>query len=339
MPLAMLLGVIQFAGLMIVSLVGEQGEPPARPRPEDCGTSQGRMPALRQRAGETARSIEAEVQTDRLDVFDRPDDAAFITGRVHRGDRLRVRADHTPGTGWLAIEPLPTAIFWIDRSSLELDNDEVGVGDTVARDRDPAGQDPSRTPRAWVSRPQAVIRSAHPEARLPGPPRGVLPRGTMVQLVDRPPLSLGQGPEKTRWLAIVPPSDQVSYVHAKGVHWVPPTPPVPPAAEVRASYEEPMPPDQAGRQRARPPSSPSSWPPDISADLQRSVQEVAYEARDFQRNEFNRLQAEVLDVLRKQGVTIVTPPQEPFRQAILSTYPKFEKMVTKEAIEQIRNTR
>ena len=30
---------------------------------------------------------------------------------------------------------------------------------------------------------------------------------------------------------------------------------------------------------------------------------------------------------------------EPFRQAILSTYPKFEKMVTKEAIEQIRNTR
>jgi hypothetical protein len=301
MPLAMLLGVIQIAGLIIVSLVGEQGDPPASPRPEDRSASQARMPALRQRAGETARSIEAEVQIDRLDVFDRPDDAAFITGRVHRGDRLRVRADHTPGTGWLAIEPLPTAIFWIDRSSLELDNDEVG--DAVARDRDPAGQDPSRTPRAWVSRAQAVIRSAHPEARLPGPPRGVLPRGTMVQLVDRPPLSLGQGPEKTRWLAIAPPSDQVSYVHAKGVHWVSPTPPVPPAAEVRASYEEPMPPDQAGRQRASPPSSPSSWPPDISADLQRidAMYRVIVASQPIEQWRFETVRAGYQDLLKRAG--------------------------------------
>ncbi|MBI2001056.1 MAG: TRAP transporter substrate-binding protein [candidate division NC10 bacterium] len=77
----------------------------------------------------------------------------------------------------------------------------------------------------------------------------------------------------------------------------------------------------------------------LPADLQRAAQEVAYEARDFQRKEFNRLQAEVLDILKGKGVTIVTPPQEPFRQAILSTYPKFEKVVSKEAIEQIRSTR
>lgn len=77
----------------------------------------------------------------------------------------------------------------------------------------------------------------------------------------------------------------------------------------------------------------------LPADLKAAVQEVAYEARDFQRKEFNRLQAEVLDILKGKGVTIVTPPQEPFRQAILAVYPRFEKTVSKEAIELIRATK
>ena len=42
-----------------------------------------------------------------------------------RGDRLRVRADHPAGTGWLAIVPLPTEVFWIEQSSLE--NHDVPV--------------------------------------------------------------------------------------------------------------------------------------------------------------------------------------------------------------------
>src|SRR5208337_4789417 len=89
---------------------GEPGDPPAMARPGVRGASQGQAPALGHSAVETAPSIEAEVQTERLDVFDRPDDAGFITGRVRRGDRLRIRADRSAGTGWLAIEPLPTAI-------------------------------------------------------------------------------------------------------------------------------------------------------------------------------------------------------------------------------------
>ena len=176
MPLAIFLAVIQIAGLTILSPGEEQGDPPARARPDIRGASQAQIPALGHSAVETARSIAAEVQTERLDVFDRPDDSGFVTGRVHRGDRLRIRADRSAGTGWLAIEPLPTAIFWIEQSSLEIDEEEVT--DAVEHDR---------RSLAWVNRSQALIRSGHPQARLPGPPRGILPRGTMVQLVDRPP--------------------------------------------------------------------------------------------------------------------------------------------------------
>lgn len=237
--MAIFLAVIQIAGLTILSPGEEQGDPPARARPDIRGASQAQISVLGHSAVETARSIAAEVQTERLDVFDRPDDSGFVTGRVHRGDRLHIRADRSAGTGWLAIEPLPTAIFWIEQSSLEIDEEEVT--DAVEHDR---------RSLAWVNRSQALIRSGHPQARLPGPPRGILPRGTMVQLVDRPPLSLGQGPEKSRWLAIVPPADQVSYVRVEGVRWLTPTPPVPPVAEFRASYEEPIPPSQAAKQRS-----------------------------------------------------------------------------------------
>ena len=176
MPLAIFLAVIQIAGLTVLPRDGEQGDPPARARPDIRGASQAQVSVLGHSAAETARSIEAEVKTKRLDVFDRPDDSGFITGRVHQGDRLHIRADRSAGTGWLAIEPLPTAIFWIEQSSLEIDEEEVT--DAVEHDR---------RSLAWVNRSQALIRSGHPQARLPGPPRGILPRGTMVQLVTVPP--------------------------------------------------------------------------------------------------------------------------------------------------------
>ncbi|MGO8902576.1 MAG: hypothetical protein ACLQU5_30165, partial [Isosphaeraceae bacterium] len=282
--MAIFLAVIQIAGLTILSPGGEQGDPPARARPDIRGASQAQIPALGHSAVETARSIEAEVQTERLDVFDRPDDSGFVTGRVHRGDRLRIRADRSAGTGWLAIEPLPTAIFWIEQSSLEMEEE-------VEHDR---------RALAWVNRPQAAIRSGHPQARLPGPPRGSLLKGTMVQLVDRPPLSLGQGPEKSHWLAIVPPADQVSYVRAEGVRWVTPTPPVPPAAEVRASYEKPMPPDQAAKQRS---SASSSWPQGFAAELQRidGIYQVIVASQPIEQWRFETVRAGYQDLLKRAG--------------------------------------
>jgi hypothetical protein len=285
MPLVIFLAVIQIAGLTILSPGAEQGDPPAKGQSDVRGASQAQVPALGHSAIDTTRSIEAEVQTERLDVFDRPDDAGFITGRVHRGDRLRIRADRSAGTGWLAIEPLPTAIFWIEQSSLEIDEEEV---------------EHDRRSLAWVNRPQASIRSGHPLARLPGPPRGTLPKGTMVQLVDRQPLNLGQGPEKSRWLAIVPPADQVSYVRAEGVRWLTPTPPVPPAAEVRASYEQPMPLNQAAKQRS---SAPSSWPPGVSAELQRidGIYQVIIASQPIEQWRFETVRAGYQDLLKRAG--------------------------------------
>ncbi len=224
---------IWITGLMACSAGGEEEvRPRAKATPEVRHATLAQVPDLGGSAAGPAHVIGAEVRADQLDVFDRPDDKGFITGRVHRGDRLRICADRSAGTGWLAIVPLSTAIFWIEQSSLESDDEPATTADAVEHDH---------AKMAWVDQPRAPIRSGQPQARLPGPPVGFLPKGTMVQLVDRPPLVLGDGPKKTHWLAIVPPPDQVSFVHAAGIRWVTPTPPVPPAAETRASFEQPSP--------------------------------------------------------------------------------------------------
>src|SRR5262245_15796056 len=71
--------------------------------------------------------LEAEVAAANLDVFDQPDDRAYVAGRLQRGDRVRVRAGRSPGTGWLAIDPPSTTICWIEEASLEfeVDNDKA----------------------------------------------------------------------------------------------------------------------------------------------------------------------------------------------------------------------
>jgi hypothetical protein len=218
--------------------------------------------------------VEATVEADHLDVLDQPRDTAYVTGTLRRGDRVRVRVARIPRTGWLAIDPLPTAICWIEESSLEHEDDHDGTraaaesADRHDRDQDLDVGDRGPIVRAWVGRPQAAIRSGNLRARLPGPPRGRLQPGTMVQLIDLPPLTLGRGAGASRWLAIVPPPDQADYVRAEGVRWTSPSPPAKPAAEVRASYQGRGPdgPSQ-GRGQKTSPSSP--WPPEVSAELER----------------------------------------------------------------------
>ncbi len=248
---------IPIAGLTILSALGAQVGPPAKYGQSVHGSSKHQIPGVGQFALELGRPIDAEVQTEHLDIIDRPDDIGFITGRLHRGDRLLIRPDHSTATGWLAIVPPPTAICWIEQSSLESEDEATGL-----LEHDRAGL-------AWVSRLEASIRSGHTQARLPGPPVGTLPKGTMVQLVDRPPLSIGQGPKASRWLAIVPPADHVSYVRALGVRWLTPARPVPPAVLARASYEEPMQPSEAVERRSGSSRASSSRSPEIAAELQR----------------------------------------------------------------------
>jgi hypothetical protein len=52
---------------------------------------------------------------------------------------------------------------------------------------------------------------------MPGAVRAELPRGTVVRLLNRAPLSLEQGRETKTWRAIVPPAGDVRHIQAAGV--------------------------------------------------------------------------------------------------------------------------
>lgn len=139
---------------------------------------------------------EAEVIAEALDVFDEPDTASTATSRLRRGDRVVVRdADRT---GWLTIDPPPGSFCWIDQWS-------------IAPTEAPPDED------VGVVADRASIRSGHPSARMPGSPRVLLRAGTLVRLLDRPPLHLGQGRERRTWCAIEPPQGDVRHIRAEGV--------------------------------------------------------------------------------------------------------------------------
>jgi hypothetical protein len=289
--------VARIAGPIFLSIVG-QVEPPAVPAPK----SQERLPARTSpgdRGGApAARRVEAEVEADRLDVFDRPEETAYAVGQHRMGDRVRVRVDRIPRPGWLAIDPPPTSICWVDESSLELDGE--GASDRIERALDPGGDDRGTATRAWVVRLRAVVRSGNPLARLPGPPRGSLPRGTMVQLVDRPVLKLGQGPHAARWRAIVPPPDFVGYVRADAVRWARSTPPDPPIAERRASYEEPIRPPRVEDRKAGPPPA---MPADITSELQRidATYRAILASQPMERWRFESVRVDYQALLKRAG--------------------------------------
>ncbi len=157
----------------------------------------------------------AEVAVDGLDVFDEADDRSFAPQRLRRGDRITVVEEGRDG--WLAIEPPPSSLGWIEQGAIR-----EAPGGTEAR----------------VIVPRAVVRSGHPDARMPGPPRLSLARGAAVRLLDRPPLKLGRGGALRTWRAIGPTSGEVRHIRAEGVARV--TGPVAePAREMRAAYAPP----------------------------------------------------------------------------------------------------
>lgn len=152
-----------------------------------------------------------EVTDSQLAIYVHPRVSSYLTGTVKQGDRLKVR-ERLAG-GWLAIEPPAWAICWIDGSSLELGSDAVRSGSHF---RDPANSSAIPT-RSWVAANRAVLRSGHSAAQMPGPPCGTLSKGTMVHLVDRPPIKVGKAKAASTWYAIVPPADVVRYyVRADG---------------------------------------------------------------------------------------------------------------------------
>jgi hypothetical protein len=134
-----------------------------------------------------------EVISDVLEVLDEPDDSAFSSSELKKGTRVSVVQGGKPG--WLAIAPPADAFDWVDASAIKVGGD--GQGQVVAA--------------------RATVRTGAAEARMPGPPRTPLPKGTSVRLLDRPALTLDQGAKARSWRAIAPPEDEVRYVRAEGI--------------------------------------------------------------------------------------------------------------------------
>lgn len=159
----------------------------------------------------------AHVSADSVETFAEPDPAAFTLDRLDRGDVVRV-VDIDPVSGWLTIEPPPSAFAWVEQSAVR-----------------PEGPGSAR-----VSATRATVRAGVPGTKLPGPPRAVLKQGSLVRLIDRPPLEFDDGQHASHWLAIAPTPGDVRYVRREGMVWFH-RPPSPPTAETRVSYDGPAP--------------------------------------------------------------------------------------------------
>ena len=213
-------------------LISGQVEPPAR-RVGAAPSSLGRGSVARRTAG--AGGVGSRPRS-------RP---VRSTSSTARGHRLRRRAGpqgrsgprpgrSRPGARLAGHRPLPTSICWVGQSSLELDETRtkriessgpsIRRGGIGARPRGPGSPGPAPS-----------SRSGNPLARIPAQPQARCPGGTMVQLVDRPALKLGQGTQAARAGERSCRPDLVFYIKADGVRWARPTPPGPPAAERRTS--------------------------------------------------------------------------------------------------------
>jgi hypothetical protein len=173
-------------------------------------------------AGDADLPAVAEVVAGSLDVFDEPEPNAYAPGRLRRGDRVMVR-DFEPD-GWLAIDPPDGSFCWVESSALG---------------------EPDEHRRAPIVAPSTPLRSGHPDARMPGPPRATLRRGDVVQMLDRPPLTLGPGAAARTWLAVAPRKGEVRYVHPEGVRWLgnhppEPEPRTPTDTESQAAFLQPL---------------------------------------------------------------------------------------------------
>lgn len=154
---------------------------------------------------------DAWVARDGLEVLAEPDATSQITARLKRGTRLFVREGGDPG--WLKVEPPPGSFSWIERSAIELVDDE----------------------RARVVTRVAAVRPGSDEAALPAGVWTILRRGDVVELLDKPPLVVRQPNDERRvWYAVTPPVEESRYVRADG------TSDTPPMANRRANSDTPF---------------------------------------------------------------------------------------------------
>lgn len=76
-------------------------------------------------AGERSFPYEAVVRTTEVEVRSGPGQRYYVTGRLHRDDRVTVHR-HDPG-GWYMIAPPPGSFSWIEASLVRRTGDSTGV--------------------------------------------------------------------------------------------------------------------------------------------------------------------------------------------------------------------
>ena len=138
-------------------------------------------------------SAVGEVMAEVLDVFDEPDDKAFSTSRLQRGQTVTLLGPAQDG--WQAIAPPPASFCWVDQDAIQ----ELGGG------------------LAEVVVDRAVVRPGRGGALMPGPARSILRRGERARLTSRTPLRLPQREGVRVWKAIEPPGGDVRYVRAEAI--------------------------------------------------------------------------------------------------------------------------
>ncbi len=168
--------------------------------------------------------------SEEAEVYDRPDETAYVTATLKRGDRVKVRS--AKSGEWLAIDPPSAAISWIERSAIDPNTAPVGPNHRPAG---LGGMGEDARKRAVVVVAGAVVRFGHSEARMPGPPAGRLTQGTIVRLLDQPPLEIGRGKNARTWCAIEPPPEEACYIRAAATR--PLARPQLPLSETQAAYE------------------------------------------------------------------------------------------------------
>jgi len=164
--------------------------------------------------GAGARAASAEVQVERIDVFNEPDDTGFVTSRLDRGDKVVVRKV-LPG-GWLAIDPPSGSFHWVDDTSVEL----------------------LRDGRIDVTAPTTPLRLGREGFGRPGPLKTTLTEGAVLVGARQPLLSSTERGRRKVWRAVAAGADEVRFIRSEGIEertQAAPAPPVP--AERRASHD------------------------------------------------------------------------------------------------------
>ncbi len=77
----------------------------------------------------------------------------------------------------------------------------------------------------------------------------------------------------------------------------------------------------------------------LSAEEQQAIQEAAIEARDYERSLIIQMDNELLETMKENGMEVTIVDKSLFREATKSVYEKYEKVIGKDLLEAVLNSK